>query len=88
MRVTYLVCLARDLERKIESGSLKLVDEKKALADISASKRSRRAVEGFQAEQESIDADRARADELRKQLVSSSIPPLESFYFSPTNETF
>lgn len=38
------------------------------MAEISQLKRTRRIVEGFQAEQESIESDRARADELRKQL--------------------
>ncbi|TBU49564.1 hypothetical protein BD309DRAFT_909482 [Dichomitus squalens] len=56
------------LERQVESGSLKLVEEKRALQEISQVKRSRRIVEGFQAEQEAIEADRAKADELRKQL--------------------
>ncbi|KZT74413.1 hypothetical protein DAEQUDRAFT_761273 [Daedalea quercina L-15889] len=58
----------KQLERQVESGNLKLGDEKRALAEISQLKRSRRIVEGFQAEQESIEVDRARADELRKQL--------------------
>ncbi|KAI0335495.1 hypothetical protein GY45DRAFT_1240466 [Cubamyces sp. BRFM 1775] len=58
----------RQLERQVESGNLKLVEEKRALQEISQWKRSRRIVEGFQAEQESIEADRAKADELRKQL--------------------
>jgi len=58
----------KQLEKQVESGNLKLGDEKRALAEISQLKRSRRIVEGFQAEQESIEADRAAADELRKQL--------------------
>lgn len=52
----------------MESGSLKLADEKRALADISTSKRSRRLVEGFQADQASIEADRQKIDDLKKQL--------------------
>lgn len=47
---------------------MKVADEKRALAEISQLKRNRRTVEGFQAEQDAIDADRAAADELRKQL--------------------
>ncbi|KAI0638214.1 hypothetical protein C8Q77DRAFT_1187779 [Trametes polyzona] len=58
----------RQLEKQVESGNLKLVEEKRALQEISQWKRSRRIVEGFQTEQESIEADRAKADELRKQL--------------------
>lgn len=47
---------------------MKLADEKRALAEISSSKRSRRAVEGFQADQDAIEADRAEIEELKKQL--------------------
>ncbi|TFY56264.1 hypothetical protein EVJ58_g7749 [Rhodofomes roseus] len=56
------------LERQVESGNLKLGDEKRALAEISQLKRTRRIVEGFQAEQDSIEAERAKADELKRQL--------------------
>lgn len=58
----------RNLEKQVESGSMKLADEKRALQEISQTKRSRKTVEGFQAEMDSIDADKAKADELRKQL--------------------
>ncbi|KAI0045298.1 hypothetical protein FA95DRAFT_131218 [Auriscalpium vulgare] len=58
----------KNLEKQVESGNLKLADEKRALQDISQSKRARRTVEGFQAESESIEKDQAAADELRKQL--------------------
>ena len=64
-----MVYAIRNQERQIESGSLTLTGEKKAIADISASKRARKTVEGFEVEQAAIDADRAKADELRKQLV-------------------
>ncbi|KAJ7700098.1 hypothetical protein B0H17DRAFT_1048577 [Mycena rosella] len=57
------------LERQVESGTMKLVDEKRALQEISAQKRNRRTVESFQTEQEAIDKDRLAADELRKQLT-------------------
>ncbi|KAI9571044.1 hypothetical protein HD554DRAFT_2169409 [Boletus coccyginus] len=59
---------SRNLEKQVESGSMKLADEKRALQEISQAKRTRRAVEGFQAAQDSIDADRSAADELRQQL--------------------
>ncbi|KAF5387833.1 hypothetical protein D9615_000417 [Tricholomella constricta] len=58
----------KNLEKQVESGNMKLADEKRALQEISTSKRNRRLVESFQAEQESIEADRATVDELRKQL--------------------
>ena len=56
------------LTKLVESGSMKLVDERKALNEISALRRVRKTVEDFQAEQDSIDADRKELDELRKQL--------------------
>ncbi|TCD66987.1 hypothetical protein EIP91_000667 [Steccherinum ochraceum] len=58
----------KQLEKQVEGGNLKLVDEKRALAEISQCKRNRRTVESFQADQDAIEADRAAADELRKQL--------------------
>ncbi|PIL37179.1 hypothetical protein GSI_00871 [Ganoderma sinense ZZ0214-1] len=58
----------RQLEKQVESGNMKLVDEKRALQEISQAKRSRRIVEGFQADQDAIEADRAKADEIRAQL--------------------
>ena len=67
LQLRLMPCVSQ-LEKQVESGSLKLVEEKRALQEISQAKRSRRIVEGFQAEQESIEADRAKADELRKQL--------------------
>ncbi|KAJ7129665.1 hypothetical protein C8R44DRAFT_830108 [Mycena epipterygia] len=58
----------KHLERQVESGNMKLVDEKRALQEISAQKRNRRTVESFQADQEAIDRDRSAAEELAKQL--------------------
>ncbi|KAF7332215.1 hypothetical protein MKEN_00102500 [Mycena kentingensis (nom. inval.)] len=58
----------KQLERQVESGTMKLVDEKRTLAEINTAKRNRRTVESFQADQEAIDRDRATVDELRKQL--------------------
>ena len=63
-----LMFAPRNLEKQVESGSMKLADEKRALQEISQAKRIRRTVEGFQAAQDSIDADRSAADELRQQL--------------------
>lgn len=58
----------KNLEKQVESGNLKLADEKRTLQEISQLKRARRTVEGFEEQQKSIDADRAAAEELRKQL--------------------
>ena len=60
-------CL-RNLDRQVESGTLKLVEEKRALQDINSAKRSRRILEGFQAEIDSVERDKATIDQLRTQL--------------------
>lgn len=52
----------------MESGTLTIALEKRALADISTFKRARRTIEGFQYEEEAIQQERARADELRKEF--------------------
>ncbi|KAJ3559207.1 hypothetical protein NP233_g11326 [Leucocoprinus birnbaumii] len=56
------------LEKQIESGNMKLADEKRALQEISQIRRTRRIVENFQADQETIDSNRQEIDELKKQL--------------------
>ncbi|KAF5370130.1 hypothetical protein D9758_001028 [Tetrapyrgos nigripes] len=58
----------RNLEKQIESGNMKLAEEKRALAEISTCKRNRRVVESFQADQDAIETDRRAVDELKKQL--------------------
>ena len=47
---------------------MKVADEKRALADINQYKRTKRMLETFSGSQSEIDATRAKADELRKQL--------------------
>ncbi|WWC93000.1 uncharacterized protein L201_007964 [Kwoniella dendrophila CBS 6074] len=56
------------LEKQIESGSLKLVDEKKALAEITTLKRSRKVLESTGSVDDAIAADRSRIEELKKKL--------------------
>jgi uncharacterized coiled-coil DUF342 family protein len=58
----------RNLEKQVESGTLKLAEEKRALQDINSAKRSRRILEGFQAELDSVEKDKATIDQLRTQL--------------------
>jgi len=47
---------------------MKLVDEKKALAEITTLRRSRKTLEASGSIDDAIAADRARIDELKKQL--------------------
>ncbi|GJN92764.1 hypothetical protein Rhopal_005802-T1 [Rhodotorula paludigena] len=56
------------LERQVESGTMKLVDEKKALAEVSNLRKSRKTVESFATQQAAIDADKAKVDEVRAEL--------------------
>lgn len=56
------------LDRQIESGTLKLIDEKKALAEISALRRAMGALAKVGALEEAIAADRERVEEVRRQL--------------------
>ncbi|KAF9259535.1 hypothetical protein L218DRAFT_663969 [Marasmius fiardii PR-910] len=58
----------KNLEKQVESGSMKLADEKRALQEISQCKRNRRTVESFQADQDAIEAERRKVDELKKLL--------------------
>ena len=52
----------------MDSGQLKLGDEKRALQEITNTRRLRRTVEGFQAEQAAIDHDKEQEEQLRAQL--------------------
>ncbi|KAH7105707.1 hypothetical protein BKA62DRAFT_754805 [Auriculariales sp. MPI-PUGE-AT-0066] len=70
----------KNLDRQVESGSLTIAQEKRAIADISTFKRARKTVEGFQAEEETIQKERARADELRKELDDPEAKALSDRY--------
>ena len=52
----------------MESGKLRLGDEKRAIQEISNTRRLRRTVEGFQAEQAAIDSEKEKEEQLRAQL--------------------
>ena len=52
----------------MESGTLKLGDEKRTLQEISNTRRIRRTVEGFQAEQAAIDREKEEETQLRAQF--------------------
>lgn len=60
--------LPRNLEKQVESGSLTIAAEKRSLNEITTLKRSRKNVEAFGDIQATIDADKARCDELSAQL--------------------
>lgn len=56
------------LDKQIESGSMKLVDEKKALQEITTLRRARKTLESSGSIEDAIQADRARIDELKQLL--------------------
>ncbi|ORY83535.1 hypothetical protein BCR35DRAFT_265213 [Leucosporidium creatinivorum] len=56
------------LEKSVDSGRLTIVDEKRALAEMSSLKKTRKTVESFAAQQAAIDAEKAKIDEVRAAL--------------------
>ncbi|KAF8812428.1 hypothetical protein BYT27DRAFT_6418422 [Phlegmacium glaucopus] len=58
----------KNLEKQVESGDMKLADEKRALQEIGSCKRSRRTVEGFEAEHSFIETERQKLADLRTEL--------------------
>ncbi|GAO48594.1 hypothetical protein G7K_2766-t1 [Saitoella complicata NRRL Y-17804] len=69
-----------DLEAAVESGSMKLVEEKKALAEISNLKKARRNAEGFEAQQAEIDALREEQRSIRASLDDPESRALSAQY--------
>ncbi|SNX82214.1 related to BFR1 - Nuclear segregation protein [Melanopsichium pennsylvanicum] len=68
------------LEQQVESGSMKLVEEKKALSEISQLKKNRKVVENFDKLQSDIDSDRAKVDALKSTLDSPEAKALNKRY--------
>ncbi|KAI8456572.1 hypothetical protein BY996DRAFT_4528900, partial [Phakopsora pachyrhizi] len=58
----------RQLEAQIESGTMRIVEEKKALAEIQNLRKARKLVESFGPQQDAIEAEKERVDSLRKKL--------------------
>lgn len=65
----------RDLEREVDSGKLKLVDEKKNLKRISDLKALKKQLSVFVTAEESIKADIAKRKQLQDELSSSAQTP-------------
>ena len=55
----------RTVEKEVESGRMTLVNEKKALQEISTLKKTRKTVESFATAQSSIDDDKKKIDDIR-----------------------
>lgn len=69
-----------ELERQVDSGSLKLVEEKKYLQEISQLKRAKKTFNEANSSQSAIDAEKAQADELRKQIDDPESKALSKQY--------
>ncbi|OMJ21085.1 hypothetical protein AYI69_g5969 [Smittium culicis] len=67
-------------ETQIESGSLRLIDEKKLLNEISTLRRSIKAVEAIEAQQKQIDSHKAELDTISQQLSGTNSAALSNEY--------
>ncbi len=83
VKLTYMF---RELEKQVESGQMKLVDEKRALAEISNSRRIRRVVDGFQEDQKKIEEDRHAVEELKKLLDDPEVKAMSDRFEAITAE--
>ncbi|KAF9374247.1 hypothetical protein CPB97_012215 [Podila verticillata] len=68
------------LEKQVEMGSLKLVEEKKILSEISILKKSKKSVDAAQAQQTAIDADKAEIAALKDTLDDTAVRELSAEY--------
>lgn len=59
---------------------MRLVDEKRALSEISDLRKSRKTFDGFGTQQDGIDADKAKIEELRNKLDNSEYKGLQERY--------
>ncbi|CAG8510896.1 11959_t:CDS:2 [Racocetra fulgida] len=67
-------------KKQVESGTLKIVDEKRIISDISGLKKSRKVVETFETQQAAIDAEQKSIDEMRKDLEDNEFKEANAQY--------
>ena len=68
------------LEKQVDAGTMKLVDEKKALAEVSSLRKQRKGFAGFEEAQKGIDDVKAQITELRKGLDNPEAKALSEKY--------
>jgi uncharacterized coiled-coil DUF342 family protein len=68
------------LQKQVDTGTMKLVDEKKALADISALHRARKSFAGFAQQQKTIDDLKAQIADLKKSSDNPEVKALNDRY--------
>jgi cytochrome c553 len=69
--------LIRNLDKQVESGIMKLVNEKHALQEI---QHLYKAVENFKANSNTIEVDHAVVKELKKQLDDPKVKAISKYY--------
>ncbi|KAF2083748.1 hypothetical protein K490DRAFT_76324 [Saccharata proteae CBS 121410] len=74
------------LQKQVDSGSMKIVDEKKALAEISALHKQKKSFAGFDQAQKGIDDVKAQISELRKTMDDPESKALSERYTAITKE--
>jgi len=57
-----------ELQKQVDTGTMKLVDEKKALSEISSLNKTKKSFSGFEQAQKGIDDVKAQIAELKKQM--------------------
>ena len=68
------------IEAQIETGELKIVEERKLLNEVSSLRRTRKSIETLAAQQREIDAQRAKVDQLRGSLDDPESQALNKRY--------
>ena len=68
------------LEKQVDAGTMKLVDEKKALAEISSLRKQRKGFAGFDEAEKAIQDVKAQIAELRKTMDNPEVKALSQKY--------
>ena len=74
------------LEKQVDTGAMKLVDERKALQEISNLRKQRKGFAGFEEAEKGIEAVKAQIAELRKTLDNPEATALSQKYDKITQE--
>ena len=74
------------LDKQVETGQMKLVDEKKALAEISSLRKQRKGFAGFEEAQKGIDDVKAQISELKKTLDNPEAKALSDKFEATAKE--
>lgn len=69
-----------DLDRQVSTGRMKIVDEKKALQEISTLNKQKKNFGVFEEQQKAIDADKAKLKELKEKKQDPELVELNKKY--------